>query len=212
MKNILLLLLVTLGVACSPVADYDEITLVEEAIEEYESTVVEETTPVLVVEDITPVTYKEQDSLYASVIDIDDPYVYLDLFIQDAQRFAGIDLSYVYDMNIRIDLVDSGVFGINGIAFSACIAGEGSDNSVWIGINTAETKIWASGVFEDRLALLYHEFGHDILNLAHLGEEGDIMTSDPTLKPGYVAAPSLEEWKQRVIRMVTLEGQASLCD
>ena len=80
---------------------------------------------------------------------------YLDWFIEDA-AIDGVDLSYVYDSEIELSFVDSDdwsgkAFGMHKRKVSVQI-----DYVNWTRLSAVHKK-----------KLMYHELGHDILNLTH---------------------------------------------
>ena len=111
------------------------------------------------------------DSIY-SQIDPDNLYSYLDVFIQDAQR-NGVDLSYVYEGCYSLRLAPPSVvdFNFSGYASSMCY-----DEEVLITINE---DAWKNQIdlYDNSYShaagfhLMYHELGHDILNLNHTCNE-----------------------------------------
>ncbi len=110
------------------------------------------------------------DSIY-SQINPDNLYSYLDVFIQDAQR-NGFDLSYVYQGSYKIELVTPAA----GETYAARAYRMCYDDQVWITINEDSWKqsieLWDNSYsFAAGFHLLYHELGHDILNLQHTCNE-----------------------------------------
>lgn len=81
---------------------------------------------------------------------------YLDQFIADANK-RGIDLSHVRDGQIDIYWGDT-----DGDIAEAI--GMNEDDSVQIIVNPI---IWTELSELERKEIMYHEFGHDILNLEH---------------------------------------------
>ena len=121
------------------------------------------------------------DSIY-SQIDPTNLYSYLDVFIQDAQR-NGVDLNYVYEGCYSFKFFTSSDDNENtaGYAVRMC-----TDNSVVIAIND---DYWHNGLenfpnFSFPVAygfhLLYHELGHDILNLNHTCNETPNFLNHPS--------------------------------
>ena len=110
------------------------------------------------------------DSIY-SQINPDNLYSYLDVFIQDAQR-NGFDLSYVYQGSYKIELVTPAA----GETYAARAYRMCYDDQVWITINEDSWKqsieLWDNSYSHAAgFHLLYHELGHDILNLQHTCNE-----------------------------------------
>ena len=81
---------------------------------------------------------------------------YLDWFIQDA-AINGVDLSYVYDGKIELSFVDSEDW--SGKAFA-----NGNKRKVSVQIDYGN---WTRLSAVHKKKLMYHELGHDILNLYH---------------------------------------------
>ena len=123
------------------------------------------------------------DPIY-SKIDPLDPKSYVVAFIKDAERH-GVDLSFVDLDEVSITFRDSGYAGLSHLS---CI----DDNRVDISYLQA---FWNSASYYDivneRLTVMYHELGHDILNSNHpangelkqfmnqgLGESGNIVWDD----------------------------------
>ena len=123
------------------------------------------------------------DPIY-SKIDPLDPKSYVIAFIEDAERH-GVDLSFVDINQVSINFRDSGYAGLSHLS---CI----DDNRVEI---SYFEPFWASAPYFDivneRLTVMYHELGHDILNSGHppngelkqlmnqgLGENGNVVWDD----------------------------------
>lgn len=105
---------------------------------------------------------------------------WVEVFIQDAERVAGLDLSYVLDGELI--LRPSGELPLNtdGWAWGRC-----DDNRVEIGLQSylltgrmprgAVYNTRDKANFSNTIQTFYHEFGHDILNLLHTCNQYDIM-------------------------------------
>ena len=116
------------------------------------------------------------DPVY-SQIDFTDPSSYLDAFLLDAQRH-GIDVSHVDVNNYIFELVESDdddLLGFRAVARRTC----DDDN---ISIKYTDTA-WEEDIsdiyshsFPKAFGVMWHEFGHDILNLKHLCLGGHIMS------------------------------------
>jgi hypothetical protein len=123
------------------------------------------------------------DPIY-SKIDPLDPKSYVIAFIEDAERH-GVDLSFVDINQVTVNFRDSGYAGLSHLS---CI----DDNRVEI---SYYEPFWESAPYYDvvneRLTVMYHELGHDILNSNHpptgelkqlmnqlLGETGNIVWDD----------------------------------
>ena len=94
---------------------------------------------------------------------------YLDVFVKDAAAF-GIDLSYVYDGSISFEFKNDPVAGPETIAYTDSL---GKDDKVHVVVNP---YWWNQASPAKRLAIMYHELGHDILNFDHDSEEGPLMS------------------------------------
>ena len=123
------------------------------------------------------------DPIY-SKIDPLDPHSYVVAFIEDAERH-GVDLSFVNLDEVSITFRDSGYAGLSHLS---CIDNERVDISYL-------QAFWNSASYYDvvneRLTVMYHELGHDILNSSHppngelkqfmnqgLGDSGNIVWDD----------------------------------
>ena len=115
------------------------------------------------------------DSIYGS-IDPNNLLSFVDAFVLDAQRY-GVDLSYVRDNCYNILIEDFGSSPISGRAAASCV-----DSQVRVTLNkeTWEQNIQPfldhpSGFYKDPFMfgfhLIWHELGHDILNLDHTCNE-----------------------------------------
>ena len=115
------------------------------------------------------------DSIYSS-IDPNNLLSYVDAFILDAQRY-GVDLSYVRDNCYNIVIEDFGLMTADGKTTVHCV-----DSQVRVELNkkTWEQNIQPfldhpSGFYKDPYIfgfhLIWHELGHDILNLDHTCNE-----------------------------------------
>lgn len=120
------------------------------------------------------------DSIY-SQIDPDNLYSYLDVFIQDAQR-NGVDLSYVYEGCYSLRLAPPSFVDIEfaGYASRKCY-----DDEVLITINEDDWKqsieFWDNSYpIAIGFHLMYHELGHDILNLGHTCNETPNFLNHPS--------------------------------
>ena len=115
------------------------------------------------------------DSIY-SKIDPNNLLSYVDVFILDAERY-GVDLTYARDHCYNIVLEDFGSSPAAGWTNASCV-----DTQVRVELNK---KIWEqniqplldhpSGFYKDPYMfgfhLIWHELGHDILNLQHTCNE-----------------------------------------
>ena len=115
------------------------------------------------------------DSIY-SKIDPNNLLSYVDVFILDAERY-GVDLTYARDHCYNIVLEDFGSSPAAGWTNASCV-----DTQVRVELNkkTWEQNIQPfldhpSGFYKDPYIfgfhLIWHELGHDILNLQHTCNE-----------------------------------------
>ena len=112
----------------------------------------------------------------------DDINIWLSVFVQDAERVAGLDLSYVFDGEVILRPSGEIPAAYDGWAWSMC-----DDNKVQIGIRLEprylpsigdETNYRNNRNFSNSIQTYYHEFGHDILNLTHTCNQNDMMFSN----------------------------------
>jgi len=116
---------------------------------------------------ITPVFTKrkmEEDEVYSQITE-DALKTYLSAFIKDAKRW-GVDLSHV---NIQ----DSFFEWVTDESFMAASIAYNQPSVVYIKLNT---DYWKGLSKEDKIKVMWHEFGHDILGLDHLCMGGEIMS------------------------------------
>ena len=114
------------------------------------------------------------DSIYNS-IDPNNLLSYVDAFILDAQRY-GVDLSYVRDNCYNVVIEGFGLMTADGKTSAHCV-----DSQVRVELKkTWEQNIQPfldhpSGFYKDPYIfgfhLIWHELGHDILNLDHTCNE-----------------------------------------
>ena len=98
---------------------------------------------------------------------------YIGVFVADAKNNFGYDFSYIYnyEVNIVFDSQDEHILENQGvIAYTDAMR---DDKRVNIIVNP---EAWLNASPAKRLAIIYHELGHDILNLEHKAEEGPLMS------------------------------------
>ena len=97
---------------------------------------------------------------------------YIFVFLKDAQD-QGIDVSHVYqgEITIKFDQYDKHI--VENPSVIAYTDAMNRDSIVNIVVNPTA---WLDASPAKRLAIIYHELGHDILNLEHKGEEGPLMS------------------------------------
>ena len=101
-----------------------------------------------------------------------DLYSFLRVFTEDAKRF-GLNFDYVYDRSVSLEFnsqEQNDAIGDQTIAYTDTL---GNDRKVHIVVNVAN---WVNADPIKRLAIIYHELGHDILNLDHKDEQGPLMS------------------------------------
>ena len=94
---------------------------------------------------------------------------YLEVFLSDAED-NGIDVSHVRNGEISFEFKIDPRVGPETIAYTDTL---GDDNRVHVVVNPTR---WNQASQAKRLAILYHELGHDILNFEHNSEEGPLMS------------------------------------
>ena len=106
------------------------------------------------------------DEVY-SEIDFNDPVSYLKAFIKDASR-NNVDLSYINVNNFQFNVIKD----IDWTSDATAFASRGcNDNEIEI---SYKESLWISGKIPfkssipESVKVMWHEFGHDILNLEHV--------------------------------------------
>lgn len=112
------------------------------------------------------------DELY-SQIDFNNPKSFLEIFIKDAKRH-GVDLSNVDVENARIIIEYSPEREFAASSLLAC-----SPNDVLIRFGGGYWDRRNDNIKrkKETIAIMWHEFGHDILGIGHLCAGGQIMSS-----------------------------------
>ena len=106
------------------------------------------------------------DKIYSN-IDFDDPNTYLSAFIQDAAR-NNIDLSYIDIDVFEFTIIPDNQWTGSSSAFASRSCFDSQINitfkeSVW-----EEGKVPFKTSIPDAVKIMWHELGHDILNLDHV--------------------------------------------
>lgn len=108
------------------------------------------------------------DPIY-SLIERNNPKSYLTAFIKDAERH-GVDLSFIDIEDFEFELVPGTDLGFAGIAWNNC------NDKVSVGMNL---QYWDNARTFDYgnplISVMWHEFGHTILGLAHTCKISQIM-------------------------------------
>lgn len=107
------------------------------------------------------------DPVY-SQLDINDPASYLTVFIQDASRY-GVDLSAIDPNNYTFNIIPDSQWTAQAVAYASRVC---DDNRIEI---TYKQSAWNEHRVTDysvdiplSMKVMWHEFGHDILNLQHV--------------------------------------------
>ena len=100
-----------------------------------------------------------------------DLHAFLTVFVKDAKENFGLDFSYIY--NYEVDLEFNSTVRKAGSKTIAYTDALGDNKRVHIVVIPAK---WSKMTPAERLAVMYHELGHDILNLDHKAEKGPLMS------------------------------------
>ena len=93
---------------------------------------------------------------------------YIALFVNFAEQ-NGLDLKYIYQYDVNIKFSYEHMKD-NTIAYTTTL---GDDKEVNIVVNPIA---WEAASPAKRVAILFHELGHDVLNFEHNSEEGPLMS------------------------------------
>ena len=93
---------------------------------------------------------------------------YIALFVNFAAQ-NGLDLNYIYQYDVNIKFSYEHMKD-NTIAYTTTL---GDDKKVNIVVNPIA---WEAASPAKRVAILFHELGHDVLNFEHNSEEGPLMS------------------------------------
>lgn len=172
----------------------------------------------LFIEDYYSETGFMADPIY-SKIDPFDFYSFLDAFIEDAERH-GVDLSHVDKSRAKFTL-DPNTTDIAYVSSSLC---DREVTEVYY-----QAKLWPIQDVYDKqafkIAVMWHEFGHDLLQLSHINAGGHIMygpNSSPMGEPNgcttamydlepYRDAERCINWYDAVSDMFNMVEQHKLC-
>jgi len=133
------------------------------------------------------------DEIYSN-IDFNDPMSYVEAFIKDASR-NGVDLSYVNLDNFVFNIIPDTEWTSDAAAYASKIC---DNNQIEI---TFKQSVWETGKIPykseipNSVKLMWHELGHDVLNLDHVCLGNHIMSGrhqDPKIV--YSAADCEEEY------------------
>jgi len=157
----------------------------------------------------------ETDEFYSQLNEDSTPEEFIKVFIQEANSL-GYNWNYE-DFDVEITWIqgniDDGIIG-------AWSAGTCNDNKIHIGLLEYGKESWKDDwSFIKKINIMYHELGHDLLNLKHICETGHIMTDfsicmDKTFteyvgmdEMTYNNPNSLRNWKRAVKDMFELNYQ-----
>ena len=134
----------------------------------------------------------EDDVIYKQLVDdrnrwngvTTDINRWISVFVQDAKRVANIDLSYVLDGEIILRPSGEIPSAYAGWAWGMC-----NESKVSIGLQEYVLKGYMPrgsaypeernrNSFSSTIHTIYHELGHDILNLSHTCNQNDLMFND----------------------------------
>ena len=102
-----------------------------------------------------------------------DLHSYIRVFVEDAKYNFGLNFDYIYDYDVNIEFNSQDEHILESPSTIAYTNALGNDKVVNIIVNPVA---WANASPAKRLAIIYHELGHDILNLTHKAEEGPLMS------------------------------------
>lgn len=128
------------------------------------------------------------------------PYEYVDIFVNDLYSMYGIDYSSINDKPITIVLASQkdSIWKLSDSVYGRAY-GYNNDDIVFIIINKDKWNISSIG---SRHYLMYHELGHDILNLPHSNDSNSIMYS--TLSINYDTSIFLERKQSVFLEYINL--------
>jgi hypothetical protein len=114
----------------------------------------------------------ETDEYYSRLVDLEStPNDYLEVFLDEAEAHG----LYFRDKIERVIWAGYGTPGSNGDS-TGWTGGACSDDLVFISVPDGEDYNWGMMSLPHRLMFMYHELGHDLLNLKHICEPGHHMT------------------------------------
>ena len=133
----------------------------------------------LVYEDIVPeVLYScaNYDKLTNPNFDVDDLYAFWDIFVEDAKcsMLGSPDYDKLNtDVDIYYEFESDALFSSGQVLdYGAYAATSCDDSRVRVGI---AFRYWSDINIWEKLGLMYHEFGHDVLRFGHSSNTDDIM-------------------------------------
>ena len=118
----------------------------------------------------------DYDKVTDSNFDSDDLYAFWHLFVEDAK--CSMNNKPDYDkLNTVVDIYyeyESAALSARGetLGYGAYAASSCNDEVVRVGISF---RYWNDINIWEKLGLMYHEFGHDVLRYAHSSNPDDIM-------------------------------------
>ena len=133
----------------------------------------------MVYEDIVPeVLYScaNYDKLTNPNFDVDDLYAFWDIFVEDAKcsMLGSPDYDKLNtDVDIYYEFESDALFSSGQVLdYGAYAATSCDDSRVRVGI---AFRYWSDINIWEKLGLMYHEFGHDVLRFGHSSNTDDIM-------------------------------------
>ena len=114
----------------------------------------------------------ETDEYYSRLVDPEStPNDYLEVFLDEAEAHG----LYFRDKIERVIWAGYGTPGSRGDS-TGWTGGACNDDLVFISVPDGEDYNWGMMSLPHRLMFMYHELGHDLLNLKHICEPGHHMT------------------------------------
>lgn len=167
-----------------------------------------------IIEDLTPKSF-EEDPLYGQLNNNSTPLEFIDVFLQEAELYGYDFRSTITDIEV-IPGVDQNGDGYLNESVDICASSFAVCDDARITIVICP-YVWERNDFRGKFELMWHELGHDVLNLDHTLVGGHIMsaglgeiTSGPPTNSGdliYNTNISKWSWKRAVKDMFELKDQ-----